>query len=161
MILVAVGTFIRGFDALVDAADGAALRLGLAGFAQIGHSIVEPRHLAWKRFLPPAGLRARIAAADLVVCHGGMGLVGEAMRAGKPIIIVPRRGSPTRASPAGDQTALARRLAALQPVRVCEEPDRLEAALQAALAPDAGRPDYALGSDVPELIAGFLRRSAG
>ena len=36
MILVAVGTFVHGFDALVVAADIAACQLGLPGFAQIG-----------------------------------------------------------------------------------------------------------------------------
>ena len=37
MILVAVGTFIHGFDELVAAADRAAAALDLEGFAQIGH----------------------------------------------------------------------------------------------------------------------------
>ena len=106
MILVAVGTYIHGFDELVAAADAAAAELGLAGFAQIGHSRVIPKHLAWERFLPPAALAGRIAQAQLVICHGGIGLLGEAMRAAKPLIVMPRRGRPTPACPAGDQSAL-------------------------------------------------------
>ncbi len=160
MILVAVGTFIQGFDALVEAADAAAGRLGVGGFAQIGHSAVTPRHLAWERFLPPDRLRQRIAAARLVVCHGGIGLVGEAMRAGKPILVVPRRGRPTRASPAGDQTALARRLAAEHPIQVCEQPELLGDLVKAMLEDGPAAPRYALGSDVPALVAGFLGRTA-
>ncbi len=161
MILVAVGTFVHGFDELVRAADAAARRLGVGGFAQIGGSAAVPRHLAWERFLAPEALRRRIDGAGVVVCHGGVGLVGEAMRAGKPLVVVPRRGRPTRASPAGDQTALARRLAELHPIRVCERPEEdLEAALRAALA-GPGSCRYALGSDVPGLIAGFLARSTG
>ena len=126
MILVAVGTYIHGFDELVAAADAAAAELGLAGFAQIGHSRVIPAHLAWERFLPPAVLAGRIAQARLVVCHGGIGLLGEAMRAGKPLIVMPRRGRPTRASPAGDQTALVRRLAERHPIAICDEPGQLK-----------------------------------
>ena len=156
MILVAVGTYIHGFDELVTAADAAAAATGLPGFAQIGHSRAVPRHLAWERFLPLAAMARQLAAARLVICHGGMGLLGEAMRAGKPIIAVPRRGRPTRASPAGDQTALVRRLAELHPIAVCERLEDLggivAAALRSGLRPQA----YDLASDVPQLVAAFL-----
>src|SRR5215212_459826 len=58
VILVSVGTFVRGFDELVSAADAACAELCLAGFAQIGHSSVAPRHMDWARFVPEAELRA-------------------------------------------------------------------------------------------------------
>lgn len=156
MILVAVGTFIHGFDALVEAADGAVGELGLSGFAQIGHSRVIPRHLAWERFLSPAALAARIGGAGLVICHGGIGLLGEAMRAGKPIIAMPRSGRPSRASPAGDQTALLRRLAERHPIQVCEHPSALGPALRAMVATGPVRRDYDLGTDIPQLLVRFL-----
>lgn len=156
MILVAVGTFLQGFDELVAAADEATALLGLEGFAQIGNSSVVPQHLDWERFLSPEGMTQRIAAADLVICHGGMGLLGEAMRAGKPIIAVPRRGRPTRVSPAGDQTALVRRLAEDHPIRVCERPDELAGILAGMVAEGARIVPYALGSDVPDLLASYL-----
>lgn len=158
MILVAVGTYIHGFDELVMAADAAAAELGLAGFAQIGHSRTVPSHLAWERFLPQPVLAGRIAQARLVVCHGGIGLLGEAMRAGKPIIVMPRRGRPTSASPAGDQSALARRLAASHPIAICERPADLAALLRTRLADGLAPQRYDLGSDVPALVAGFLQR---
>ncbi len=160
MILVAVGTFLQGFDALVEAADAAAGSLGVGGFAQIGHSAVVPRHLAWERFLPPEALRGRIAATGLVVCHGGIGLLGDAMRAGKPIVVVPRRGRPTRACPAGDQTALAWRLARVHPIRVCERPEELGPILRSMLAEGLAPCRYAFGTDIPALVAGFLGRTA-
>lgn len=159
MILVAVGTFARGFDALVAAADAAAAELGLAGFAQIGHSAVVPSHLAWERFLAPADLARRIAAASVVVCHGGIGLVGEAMRAGRPILAVPRQGPTTRHHPAGDQTGLVRRLAERHPIRVCERLGELRGML-ADLAADPAPRRYALGSDVPEILARYLAADA-
>ena len=156
MILVAVGTFIHGFDQLVSAADQAAGELGLGGFAQIGHSRVTPRHLAWDRFLPPLALAARIAAAKLVICHGGIGLLGEAMRAGKPIIAVPRHGRPTRGSPAGDQTALLRRLAERHPIRVCAHTDELAPTLRAMVDRGLEHCAYDLGTDIPKLVTDFL-----
>ena len=156
MILVAVGTFVHGFDALVVAADIAASQLGLPGFAQVGHSAVLPRHLAWERFLPPQEMAERIAASAVVVCHGGIGLLGEAMRAGRPILVVPRRGRPTKASPAGDQLALVQRLAQRHPIRVCEQPHALPRVLGELVAAGLRPCRYDLGSDVPMLIAGFL-----
>ena len=161
MILVAVGTFIRGFDELVAGADAAAGRLGVPGFAQIGHSAVVPRHLVWERFLAPADLAARIAAASLVVCHAGIGLVGEAMRAGKPILLMPRRGRPSRSSPAGDQAELARRLAERYPLRVCEHAEELPGSISAMLEAGPHPCQYELGSDVPLIVAGFLAASLG
>lgn len=154
-LLVAVGTFVHGFDALVAAADAAAAALGVDGFAQIGGSRVVPRHLTWARTVPPAELRARIAAARVVVCHGGVGLLGEAMRAHRPIVAVPRRGPTTPDHPAGDQLPFLRRLAAGFPIRLCEDPADLQGHLEAALAGPASIV-YPLGSDVPELVARFL-----
>jgi UDP-N-acetylglucosamine transferase subunit ALG13 len=156
VILVAVGTFVHGFDALVVAADVAACQLGVAGFAQIGHSAVLPRYLTWERFLPPQAMAERIAASAIVVCHGGIGLLGEAMRAGKPIVAVPRRGQPTRASPAGDQTALVRRLAERHPIRVCEQPHALPRVLGELVAAGLRPCRYDLGSDIPAVLARYL-----
>ena len=82
-------------------------------------------------------LAGRIAQARLVICHGGIGLLGEAMRAGKPLIVMPRRGRPTRASPAGDQTALVRRLAERHPLAICDEPSQLKQLIRTKL--EAGR----------------------
>lgn len=153
---MAVGTYLEGFDALVEAADDVALHLALGGFAQIGHSTRRPRHLAWARFLPPEALRRRIAAARVVVCHGGVGILGEAMRAGRPIVALPRRGVTSRRHPAGDQRIFLERLARLHPVRVAAGPEELEQAIAMLLA---GPPAvaYRLGSNIPRLIGDFLR----
>lgn len=161
MILVAVGTFIHGFDSLVAGADAAAAALGVAGFAQIGHSSVQPQHLAWERFLPPRTLAERIAQASLVICHAGIGLVGEAMHAGKPILLMPRQGQPSRTNPAGDQTELARRLAERYPIRICERSEDLQPLLAQMLAAGPHPCRYELGSDVPLIVAGFLAASLG
>ena len=156
MILVAVGTYIHGFDELVTAADAATAAVGLPGFAQIGHSRAIPRHLAWERFLSLTEMASQLAAARLVICHGGMGLLGEAMRAAKPIIALPRRGRPTRACPAGDQIALVRRLAERHPIQVCERIEDLAGIVAAALRSGLHPQAYDLASDVPQLVAAFL-----
>lgn len=159
-VLVSVGTFVRGFDELVEAADSAAASLRLTGLAQIGHSAVVPAHLDSVRFLPEPTLRELLRRARVVVCHGGMGILGEAMRARRPILAVPRRGPTTAGNPANDQSGFLDRLAARYPIRVCHEPRELERHLAAMLEDAPEAVDYGLGSDVPRLIRGFLTAGA-
>lgn len=155
MIFVGVGTFIHGFDALVLGADRAAAILGIQGFAQIGHSSIVPQHLDHARFLPPAALQQRLEASRVAVCHAGMGLIGDALRARCRLILVPRQGATTRDHPANDQRAFAHRLAERLPLRLCLDPDDLASAIEAALAdqtPALSPPE----SSVPALLRAFL-----
>lgn len=157
-LFVAVGTIACGFDALIAAADEAAFALGLSGFAQIGGSRVIPKRLAWARWLAPDELRRRMAQARVVIAHGGIGILGEAMRARRPIIVVPRRGRPSRSFPGDDQRLVVHRIAAHFPIRVCEDLRAFTAVLGEVLR--AGHEvDYPLGSDVPHIVAGFLART--
>ncbi|MCX7631040.1 MAG: hypothetical protein N2038_12415 [Geminicoccaceae bacterium] len=157
-LFVAVGTMDRGFDELVEAADAAAGALRLSGFAQIGGSRAIPARLAWARWLDPEEFRCRIARARVVITHGGIGILGDAMRARRPILAVPRRGRPSRSFPAEDQLPVLRRIAAVYPIHVCEDPRALLPALRALLRGPA-EVEYRLGSDVPRIVARFLARA--
>ena len=159
MIFVGVGTFVHGFDALVAGADRAAAGLGLPGFAQIGHSRVVPQYLAHARFLPPAVLGERLRASRVAVCHAGMGLIGDALRAGCRLILVPRRGPTTADHPANDQTAFAERLAERLPLRLCYDPTDLAPLLEAALKDTEPKPTPP-PSTVPLLLRDFLAGTA-
>lgn len=160
MIFVGVGTFAHGFDELVASADRAAAALGIEGFAQIGHSRVVPRHLAHARFLAPAELTSRLRRSEVAVCHAGMGLIGDALRARCRIVLVPRQGTISRHHPANDQRRFAERLAALLPLRVCNDPAGLADAIRAAFD-DPGTPPAAPSSTVPTILREFLRAGAG
>lgn len=156
MIFVGVGTFAHGFDDLVAGADRAAAALGIHGFAQIGHSRVVPRHLAHVRFLAPDELIARLRRSEVAVCHAGMGLIGDALRARCRIVLVPRQGTISRRHPANDQRRFAERLATLLPLRVCNDPAGLADAIRRALD-DPGPPPAAPPSTVPTILRDFLR----
>ena len=155
MIFVGVGTFMLGFDALVSGADQAAASLGIRGFAQIGHSTIVPRHLDHARFLPPADLRQHLQASRVAVCHAGMGLIGDALRARCRLILVPRQGATSSRHPANDQSTFAQRLAERLPIRLCLDPADLIPVIEAALADATPSPDLP-ESTVPALLAGFL-----
>ena len=158
MIFVGVGTFIGGFDALVAGADRAAGQLGVDGFAQIGHSQATPTRLRHARFLSPQALAVQLEASRVAVCHAGMGLIGDALRAGCRLVLVPRQGATSRRHPANDQRAFAERLAERLPLRVCFEPEGLAPVIAAALADTSESPELP-GSNVPALLREFLRRT--
>ncbi len=157
MIVVAVGTFAHGFDELVEGADRAIATLGAVGFAQVGHGRYLPVAMSWARFLPAPAFLARLREASIVVCHGGIGIIGEAMRVGRPIVAVPRRGPTTRRHPANDQSAFLHRLADRLPITVCDDPADITIALRRRLA--LAPPRYELDSDIPDLVARYLAGS--
>jgi UDP-N-acetylglucosamine transferase subunit ALG13 len=158
MIVAAVGTFVAGFDELVAAVDRACSELDLEGFAQIGHGRLLPAKIGWQRFLPQEELVARFMASRVVVCHAGMGIVGEAMRARVPIVLFPRTGATCPDHPANDQAAFARRIAGRHGLAVCAEGADLARILAQLLALPA-RPAYRLGSDIPEILGDWLAQA--
>lgn len=160
MIFVTVGAQMP-FDRLVRAVDewaGARRREDV--FAQIGPGSLVPRHLRWERFMEPDAFRRTVESARLIVAHAGMGSILTALQAGKPILVMPRRGdlNETRND---HQVATARRLVEQQRVaaafdehQLMQELDRLEQlAAPPAIGPHAS----------PELLAairGFLLAEA-
>jgi UDP-N-acetylglucosamine transferase subunit ALG13 len=81
-IFVAVGT--SHFDALVERMDAIAPGLPGGVTMQIGIGRVVPKNAPSFRFEP--SLRDRIAEADLVVSHGGFGIMTEALSQGKRVV---------------------------------------------------------------------------
>ncbi len=157
-LFVTVGTAPGGFDRLVGAADRAARDLGLSGFAQIGDGTFLPRHLSWTRFLDAGAMRRQLAARPVVVCHGGMGILGEALRAGCRVVCVPRDEPTSRRHPSNDQRAFVEALAVRLPICVCRDPEDLPQLLARLVDVPAAEAPLLPQSDVPEIIAAFLAR---
>jgi|TARA_B100000315_G_scaffold109106_1_gene100118 UDP-N-acetylglucosamine transferase subunit ALG13 len=86
-IFVTVG-FHTGFLRLVRKIDELAPKLGAKVVMQIGNSSYQPKNTEFFRFAP--SLHNYINKADLVISHGAMTVI-EAIRASKPVIIVPRQ----------------------------------------------------------------------
>lgn len=82
-----VGT--QHFDALVAEVDRLVEigRLPRDTFGQIGSGHYVPRHFPWVRY--ERDLWRRLAQADLIITHGGTGLVMECLQSGRPFIAVP------------------------------------------------------------------------
>lgn len=85
--LVVVGT--QHFDALVAEVDRLVEigRLPRDTFGQIGSGHYVPRHFPWVRY--ERDLWQRLTQADLIITHGGTGLVMECLQSGRAFIAVP------------------------------------------------------------------------
>lgn len=92
MIFVTVGTERFPFDRLLRAVDELAQRGLLADvYCQIGASGYKPIHCSWKVFLPFEELIHCIQESDLVIAHGGAGVVALCLKFRKIPILVPRQ----------------------------------------------------------------------
>jgi len=153
VIFATVGTTELPFDRLVKAVDDLARDTEEMVVIQIGHSIREPQYAQWFRFATPARMQELIAQADVVVAHGGFGIISDCLRAGKRIVACPRRAALGEAVNPQDElvTYLAEQglLTALDDVA-----DLANAIKQARIAPP---PVWPFESRVPELIACFVR----
>lgn len=81
------------FDRMVRAVDAWAGAHGRRDvFAQIGTTDWRPTHIEWTELLEPDEFRRRVREARVLVAHAGMGSILTALEAGKPILVMPRRG---------------------------------------------------------------------
>ena len=90
VIFVTVGTS-QPFDRLVRAVDiWAQANEHREIFAQIGRSRYVPQRIKTVQFLSPSEFHRSIDSSQLVVAHAGVGSMLSVLRAGKPLIVMPR-----------------------------------------------------------------------
>lgn len=92
MIFVTVGSQKFPFDRLIREID----QLKMEGiiteevFAQIGSSTYQPKSFLYVSFMDQALFEEKLAACDLLITHGGTGVIVTALKLKKKIIAVPR-----------------------------------------------------------------------
>ncbi|MHA6262885.1 glycosyltransferase [Arenibacterium sp. CAU 1754] len=152
MIFLTVGTH-EPFDRLVQAVDDwcAATPGHPEVFGQITARADQnrlPRHFEYVERLTPVEFGARFARASLIVSHAGMGTIISALQAGKPIVVMPRRGhlGETRND---HQFATANKLAGRPGIHVAQDETRLVETIDAALSQisDANAPQISEFAD--------------
>jgi len=60
--------------------------------AQIGDGKYEPKHMAFDRYLAKPEYDQRVMEAEILVAHAGAGTIALALKHGKRLLVVPRRG---------------------------------------------------------------------
>lgn len=93
-LFVTVGNSKDSFDRLLAMVDGALAHASdVSGVCQHGVSALRPRNLQPRAVLGRAEFEAELRAADVVVCHAGVGTLASALRAGHQPLVVPRRAA--------------------------------------------------------------------
>ncbi len=152
MILVTVGAQMP-FDRMTRAIDAwAAQRQRNDVFAQIGTTDFVPTHIEWTPFLNPRQFKEKVAQAKILVAHAGMGSILSALQAGKPILVMPRRGD-LRETRNDHQVATAKRFSELGSVEVAFDEQELLAKLDSIDSMTSSKTISPWASD--ELIAGI------
>jgi len=90
MIYVTVGKSIFDFERLVRAADEMAAELEEKVFIQRGYSSYVPVNAEHSDFISFDEAERLIGQASVVVSHAGIGTIIGSLRAGTPIVVVPR-----------------------------------------------------------------------
>lgn len=92
MVFVTMGSQKFQFDRLLRAVDELVGSGGIPEpvFAQVGACTYEPTNIEWAAFIDRDEFKGRMAAADVVITHGGTGAIIGAVKAGKKVVAVPR-----------------------------------------------------------------------
>lgn len=131
MIFAAVGTQKFQMDRLLKELD----RLAGGGaidesvFIQTGVSTCELRHCQSSPFLSKEDMTAKVAECSVMISHAGVGSILMALKAGKKVIVVPRRAA-FGEHVDDHQLEIAQSFARAGYVKVVEDIDKLQAAIQ-------------------------------
>jgi UDP-N-acetylglucosamine transferase subunit ALG13 len=119
---VSLGSHTAGFDRCLRMVDEAVARGILPGpvRSQVGHSDLVPASFAPTRWRSPGDMRQAIAESEVIVCHGGAGVISAVLRAGRRPIVVPRLER-HREHVDDHQEEIARKLAELELVVVADD----------------------------------------
>ena len=92
MIFITVGSRSFQFDRLIESVDIAVGQNKIDDeiFAQIGTSNYKPKNFSYTDFLDKADFNSYIEKCDIVITHGGTGVIINSVKKRKKVIAVPR-----------------------------------------------------------------------
>jgi len=90
LIFVSSGTQSKPFNRLIEAVDRLASNHEEKIIAQIGHATYLPQQIEYFRFCTQEEMLSYIDKARLIISQAGFGIIGNAIRSNKPMILVPR-----------------------------------------------------------------------
>lgn len=92
MIFVTVGTQDKPFTRLISAVENAVIKGDITDevIVQAGNTEYESKVLNVLNYVPFDTFNEYIAKADIIITHGGVGSILNALKLGKKIIAVPR-----------------------------------------------------------------------
>jgi len=93
MIFVTIGTHSQSFNRLLEEIDRLIGEKMIKEkiFVEIGNSNYKPKNYKYTKLLPFERYQNMMAKSDIVIAHGGLGSIMDALKNNKKLIIVPRR----------------------------------------------------------------------
>jgi len=152
LIFVTVGTTHKPFNSLLKALDAFSETHRTDILAQIGYATYLPVHYRWFRFCSHEELEQYLQNAELVISHGGLAIIGECLRSGKSLIVVPRE--PHEA--VNPQEELVSFLAQRGYLDYVASPEHLKPYLIGKKRPKQRKFDF--NTRIPELVAQYVEQ---
>lgn len=90
MIFVTVGTHDQGFERLVKKMDEIAGQIDEKVVIQVGYTDYKPVNAEWFKFKEYEEILKIIKKSNIVVCHGGAGIILDVLSYEKTAVVVPR-----------------------------------------------------------------------
>jgi UDP-N-acetylglucosamine transferase subunit ALG13 len=146
-----VGTAHVSFDSLIKFIDNFAQIHDCNIVAQIGNASFEPKYINWFRFKDYDVIQNLIQQAELVIIHGGLAIIGECLRANKPIVVVPRFGKEA----VNPQIELVSYLSEKGYLDYVNKPEELHPYLIGEKLPKTRKFDFQ--TKIPEIINNYIR----
>tara|TARA_R110000744_G_scaffold305580_1_gene413855 strand:- start:2216 stop:2683 length:468 start_codon:yes stop_codon:yes gene_type:complete len=152
MIYITVGTYPQGFDRLIRYIDDICLELNLDCIAQISGGNYLPKNMKYSRFFAIDQQAEHINSSDIIISHGGFGIIGDMLRKNKKFIVFPR---PPSEGP-NDQRPVAKKLSSIYGFSLCESVESLKNEIIRLQSPNCSLPSYHVESNVPDIISKYL-----
>ena len=152
MIYITVGTYPQGFDRLIRYIDDISLELNLDCVAQISGGKYLPKNMKHSKFFAIEEQEEHIKNSDIIISHGGFGIIGDMLRKNKKFIVFPR---PPGEGP-NDQRPVAKKLSTTYGFSLCESVESLMNEIIRLQSPDCSMPNYHVESNVSDIISQYL-----
>ena len=155
MIVALFGTSPHRFDRLMNALDSLADSIDETIFVQAGHTPIPSGRLKGVGFLHPAELDQKIQGASLVISQGGFGSMADVLRAGVPLIAIPRLAVLGEAK--GDQDVLVQALEEKGALTAVHDLELLPDAIESArMRPTMMLPPSTIPDEIARVVEGWL-----
>lgn len=157
MILVTLGTQKFQMDRLVQAVDKLAEVVSEEIFVQSGNSTYEPKHCSAQNFVDAQEFQKMIEECSVLITHSGVGTIMRGIRAGKPVVVVPRLAK-YHEHVDDHQVQIAEAFASKNCVLYCDDLTKLEETVRIARTYSFS-PYQVPKSNVEDIILAFLQEN--
>ena len=157
MILVTLGTQKFQMDRLVQAVDELAEVVSEEIFVQSGNSTYEPKHCSAQNCVDAQEFQKMIEECSVLITHSGVGTIMRGIRAGKPVVVVPRLAK-YHEHVDDHQVQIAEAFASKNCVLYCDDLTKLEETVKIARTYSFS-PYQVPKSNVEDIILAFLQEN--